>query len=265
MIARYTHPEMGRIWNDQHRYETWLVVETAAAEAMASAGIVPPEAARDIRERGAFEIARIEEIEQTTGHDVIAFTTAVAEKVGPSARWLHFGLTSSDVIDTAQALQMRDACDLILRDLDALADAVRERALEHRRTPMIGRTHGVHAEPMTFGLKLALWHAELARDIERVTRARAAISVGKLSGAVGTFAHLPPSIEADVCARLGLTPAAVASQVIQRDRHAELLAALAIAGASLETFALEIRGLQKTEIGEVEEPFAKGQKGSSAM
>ena len=265
MIARYTHPDMGRIWSDQHRYETWLIVETAAAEAMAAAGIVPPEAARDIRERGGFEIARIEEIEQTTGHDVIAFTTAVAEKVGPSARWLHFGMTSSDAIDTAQALQMRDACDLILRDLDALSDAVRERALEHRRTPMIGRTHGVHAEPMTFGLKLALWHAELARDVERVTRARTAISVGKLSGAVGTFAHLPPSIEADVCRRLGLQPAPVASQVIQRDRHAELLAALAIAGASLETFALEIRGLQKTEIGEVEEPFAKGQKGSSAM
>jgi adenylosuccinate lyase len=265
MITRYTHPEMGRIWSDQHRYEAWLIVETAAAEAMAAAGIVPPEAARDIRERGGFEIARIDEIEQITGHDLIAFTTAVAEKVGPSARWLHFGLTSSDVVDTAQALQMRDACDVILRDLDALSDAVRERALEHRRTAMIGRTHGVHAEPMTFGLKLALWHAELARDIERVTHARTAISVGKLSGAVGTFAHLPPGIEADVCRRLGLTPAPVASQVIQRDRHAELLAALAIAGASLETFALEIRGLQKTEIGEVEEPFAKGQKGSSAM
>ena len=266
MIPRYTHPEMGRIWSDQRRYETWLLVETAAAEAMAAAGIVPAEAARDIRERGAFDIARIEEIEQTTQHDVIAFTTAVAEKVGPSARWLHFGLTSSDVIDTAQALQMREACDVILlKDLDALADAVRDRALEHRRTPMIGRTHGVHAEPMTFGLKLALWYAEIGRDIERVRRARATISVGKLSGAVGTFAHLPPAIEADVCRRLGLEPAPVASQVIQRDRHAELLAALAITGASLEKFALEIRGLQKTEIGEVEEPFAKGQKGSSAM
>src|SRR6186997_223891 len=205
MIARYTHPEMGRIWSDQRRYETWLLVESAAADAMAAAGIVPVEAARDIRERGAFEIARIEEIENVTQHDVIAFTTAVAEKVGPSARWLHFGLTSSDVIDTAQALQMREACDVILGDLD------------------------------------------------------------KLSGAVGTFAHLPPEIEADVCRRLGLEPAPVASQVIQRDRHAELLAALAIAAASLEKFALEIRGLQKTEIGEVEEPFGKGQKGSSAM
>ena len=265
MIARYTHPEMGRIWSDQHRYETWLLVECAAADAMAAAGIVPPEAARDIRERGAFDIARIEEIERTTQHDVIAFTTAVAEKVGPSARWLHFGMTSSDVIDTAQALQMREACDLILKDLDALADAVRDRAIEFRRTPMIGRTHGVHAEPMTFGLKLALWYAEVQRAIDRVRRARGVVSVGKISGAVGTFAHLPPQIEEDVCRRLGLTPAPVASQVIQRDRHAELLTTLAITAASLEKFALEIRGLQKTEIGEVEEPFAKGQKGSSAM
>jgi adenylosuccinate lyase len=265
MIARYTHPEMGRIWSDQRRYETWLLVETAAAEAMAAAGIVPADAARDIRDRGAFDIARIEEIEQTTQHDVIAFTTAVAEHVGPSARWLHFGMTSSDVIDTAQALQMREACDLVLKDLDALNEAIRERAFEHRRTPMIGRTHGVHAEPMTFGLKLALWYAEIGRDIERVRRARATVSVGKLSGAVGTFAHLPPSIEADVCRRLGLEAAPVASQVIQRDRHAELLSALAITAASLEKFALEIRGLQKTEIGEVEEPFGKGQKGSSAM
>jgi adenylosuccinate lyase len=265
MIARYTHPEMGRIWSDQRRYETWLLVETAAAEAMAAAGIVPPDAARDIRERGAFDIARIEEIEQVTQHDVIAFTTAVAEKVGPSARWLHFGLTSSDVIDTAQALQMREACDVILKDLAALADAIRDRAIEHRRTPMIGRTHGVHAEPMTFGLKLALWYAEVGRATARMGHARETVSVGKLSGAVGTFAHLPPAIEADVCRRLGLTPAPVANQVIQRDRHAELLSAIAITGASLEKFALEVRGLQKTEIGEVEEPFGKGQKGSSAM
>jgi adenylosuccinate lyase len=256
---------MGRIWSDQRRYETWLLVEAAAAEAMAAAGIVPAEAARDIRERGAFDVARIEEIERTTQHDLIAFTTAVAELVGPSARWLHFGLTSSDVVDTAQALQMREACDVILADLARLMDAVRERALEHRATPMIGRTHGVHAEPMTFGLKLALWHAELQRDTDRVTRAKAVVSVGKLSGAVGTYAHLPPSIEADVCRQLGLEPARVASQVIQRDRHAELLAALAISAASLEKFALEIRGLQRTETGEVEEPFAKGQKGSSAM
>jgi adenylosuccinate lyase len=256
---------MGRIWSDQRRYETWLLVETAAAEAMASAGIVPADAARDIRERGAFDIARIEEIEQVTQHDVIAFTTAVAERVGPSARWLHFGLTSSDVIDTAQALQMREACDVILGDLDALAAAIRTRAFEHRRTAMIGRTHGVHAEPMTLGLKLALWYAEIQRDVERVQRARTTVSTGKLSGAVGTFAHLPPSIEEEVCRRLDLQPAPVASQVIQRDRHAELLSTLAITAASLEKFALEVRGLQKTEIGELEEPFGKGQKGSSAM
>src|SRR5918993_2862398 len=226
MIQRYTNPEMGRIWSDQRRYETWLQVEIAAAEAMARAGIVPADAARDIRERGAFDIARIEEIEQVTQHDVIAFTTSVAEHVGPSARWLHFGLTSSDVIDTAQAIQMRDACDLLLRKLDELMQAVRTRAEEHRLTPMIGRTHGVHAEPMTFGLKLALWHAELARDVDRMLRARDVVSVGQLSGAVGTFAHLPPSVEADACRMLDLEPAAVSSQVIQRDRHAELLSTL---------------------------------------
>jgi adenylosuccinate lyase len=256
---------MGAIWSDQRRYETWLEVELAAADAMAEAGIVPREAARDLRARAAFDIPRIEEIEKTTQHDVIAFTTAVAEKVGPSARWLHFGLTSSDVVDTAQALQMRQACDLIVKGIAALMEAVRVRAEEHRRTPMIGRTHGVHAEPMTFGLKLALWYAELQRDLDRVLRARDVVSVGKISGAVGTFAHLDPSIEASVCARLGLEPAPVSSQIIQRDRHAELMTALAITAASLEKFALEIRGLQKTEIGEVEEPFGKGQKGSSAM
>ena len=265
MIRRYTGADMGRIWSDQRKYETWLEVELAALDAMAAAGIVPAEAARDVRARAQFDVDRIDEIEQITQHDVIAFTTAVAEHAGPSARWLHFGLTSSDVVDTAQAIQMREACELILQGLRAAMQAVRARATEHRRTPMIGRTHGVHAEPMTFGLKLALWYAELSRDVERVQRAKTVISVGKLSGAVGTFAHLPPSIEADVCRLLGLEPAPVASQVIQRDRHAELLSTLAITGSSLEKFALEIRGLQKTEIGEVEEPFGKGQKGSSAM
>ncbi len=265
MIARYTNPEMGRIWSDQRRYETWLAVEFAAAVAMAEAGIVPAEVARDLRAKGAFDIARIDEIEKITQHDVIAFTTSVAEKVGPSARWLHFGLTSSDVIDTAQAVQMVEACDVILTLLAGLADAVKARAVEHKDTPMIGRTHGVHAEVMTFGLKLALWYADITRSIERVRRAREGVRVGMISGAVGTFAHLDPSIEAEVCRRLGLAPDAVSSQVIQRDRHAELLSALAITAACLEKFALEIRGLQKTEIGEVEEPFAKGQKGSSAM
>jgi len=265
MIARYTRPEMGAIWSDARRYETWLEVELAATDALAATGVVPADDARTLRERAAFDIARIEEIEQTTQHDVIAFTTAVAEKVGPAARWLHFGLTSSDVLDTALALQMRQACDLILTDIDALLPAVKARAQEHRKTAMIGRTHGVHAEPMTFGVKLALWFAELTRDRERIVRARETVAVGKISGAVGMFAHLDPAIEADVCRRLDLKPAPVSSQVIQRDRHAELMSALAITAASLEKFALEIRGLQKTEIGEAEEPFGKGQKGSSAM
>src|ERR1044071_7077203 len=268
MIQRYTHPEMGAIWSDRRRYETWLDVELAAADATAEAGLIPREAAAELRAKSAafeIDVARIEEIERVTQHDVIAFTTAVAEKVGPAARWLHFGLTSSDVLDTAQAIQMREACGLVIRNIGVLMEAVRERAEEYRRTPMIGRTHGVHAEPMTFGLKLALWYAELSRDVIRVERAREVVSVGKLSGAVGPFAHLPPSIEADACRTLGLEPAPVSSQVIQRDRHAELMTTIAITGSSLEKFALEIRGLQKTEIGEVEEPFAKGQKGSSAM
>ena len=265
MISRYTPPEMGRIWTDQQRYENWLRVETAAAEAMAEHGLIPAEAARDIREKGAVDAARIDEIEAVTRHDIIAFTTAVAEHVGPSARWLHFGMTSSDVVDTALALQLRAACTLLLADLDRLADAVRERALEHRDTPMIGRTHGVHAEPITLGLKLALWYEELQRDRARLVQARDMVSVGMVSGAVGTYAHLNPEIERGVCERLGLRPARISSQVIQRDRHAELAWALAVTAASLEKFALEVRGLQKTEIGEVEEPFAKGQKGSSAM
>jgi adenylosuccinate lyase len=256
---------MSAIWAEQRRFETWLAVELAAADTMAEAGSGPPAPARELRQKAGFDIARIDEIEQTTQHDVIAFTTAVAERVGPAARWLHFGLTSSDVVDTALALQMREACDLILEDLDALAAAIKVRAFEHKRTPMMGRTHGVHAEPMTFGLKLALWYAEVQRGIVRVRRAREAVAVGKISGAVGTFAHLPPAIEEGVCRRLGLTPAPIATQVIQRDRHAELMTTLAITAASLEKFALEIRGLQKTELGEVEEPFGKGQKGSSAM
>ncbi len=265
MIPRYTHRQMGAIWSDARRYQTWLDVELAATDALAAAGVVPVADARTLRERAVIDPARIDEIEQTTQHDVIAFTTAVAERVGPAARWLHFGLTSSDVLDTALALQMREACDLLLTDIDALQEAIARRAAEHRRTPMIGRTHGVHAEPMTFGVKLALWHAEVGRGRARIARAREAVAVGKLSGAVGMFAHLEPGIEAVVCRALGLTPAPVSSQVIQRDRHAELVTAMAILAASLEKFALEIRGLQKTEIGEVEEPFGRGQKGSSAM
>ena len=265
MIQRYTHPDMGRIWSDQRKYETWLQVEIAAVEAMARAGIAPPEAARDIRERGAFSIARIEEIEAVTQHDVIAFTTAVAEHVGPSARWLHFGMTSSDVIDTAQALQMREACDLILTNLDALMAAVRQRAAEHRRTPMIGRTHGVHAEPMTFGLKLALWYAELGRDRVRLERARTGIAVGCSRARLAPLPTSRRRSKVTSAGRWASSRWSVGSQVIQRDSHAELLSALAITGSTLEKCALEIRGLQKTEIGEVEEPFAKGQKGSSAM
>jgi adenylosuccinate lyase len=256
---------MGAIWSEEKKYQTWLDVELAATDALADVGLVPAEDARTLREKAAFDIARIDEIEQTTQHDIIAFATAVAENVGPAARWLHFGLTSSDVLDTALALQMRTACDVILADLDVLAGSIRRRAEEHRRTPMIGRTHGVHAEPMTLGVKLALWYAEIARDRTRVSRAREVISVGKISGAVGMFAHLDPPIEEAVCRRLGLAPAPVSSQVIQRDRHAELMTALAITAASLEKFATEIRGLQKTEIGEIEEPFGRGQKGSSAM
>ena len=265
MIPRYTSPEMGRVWTDQHRYDSWLLVESAAADAMATHGVIPADAARDIREKGSVDVSRVEEIEEITRHDLIAFTTAVAEKVGPAARWLHFGLTSSDVLDTALALQLREACSILLTDLDALADVVRARAEEYCHTPMIGRTHGVHAEPMTFGLKLALWFDEIRRDRDRLERARNIVSVGKISGVVGTYAHLDPAIERAVCERLDLRPARVASQIIQRDRHAELVSALAITGASLEKFAVEVRGLQRTEIGEVEEPFAKGQKGSSAM
>jgi len=269
VIARYTQPEMGAIWSDRHKYKTWLDVELAATDALVADGVVPVADAKILRERAEAEldnfIPRIDEIEKVTQHDVIAFTTAVAERVGEPARWLHFGMTSSDVLDTALALQMRDAVDLIVKDIDALAAAIKTRADEHRKTPMIGRTHGVHAEPMTFGVKLALWYAELARGRQRLVAARTSIAVGKISGAVGMFAHLDPKVEESVCARLGLAPAPVSSQVIQRDRHAELLSALAILAASLEKFALEIRGLQKTEIGEVEEPFAKGQKGSSAM
>ncbi|MEO7888818.1 MAG: adenylosuccinate lyase [Vicinamibacterales bacterium] len=265
MIPRYTHPEMGAVWSEARRYEAWLEVELAATDALVEAGVVPAGDARELRNRAAFDIARIEEIERTTQHDVIAFTTAVAEQVGPAARWLHFGLTSSDVLDTALALQMRQGCDLLLADLDAALEAVERRAREHRRTPMIGRTHGVHAEPMTLGVKLALWYAELQRGRIRLERARDVVSVGKLSGAVGMFAHLDPAIEEAVCRRLGLSPAPVSSQVIQRDRHAELVTTLAILAATLEKCAVEIRGLQKTEIGEVEEPFARGQKGSSAM
>ena len=265
MIPRYSRPEMARLWSDENRFATWLEVEIAATEVLVERGVVPTEALAAIRGRARFDVARIEEIEKEVQHDVIAFVSCVAESVGPEGRWLHYGLTSSDVVDTSLAILMRDACDLIRADLLDLMEAVRERAFRHKHAPMIGRTHGVHAEPMTFGLKMALWHAELARQLERLERARATIAVGKLSGAVGTFSHLPPEVEEAVCARLSLRPAPVSSQVLQRDRHAEVMTTLALIAASLEKFATEIRALQKTEVREVEEPFGAGQKGSSAM
>jgi adenylosuccinate lyase len=256
---------MAQLWSEQSRFEAWLRVEIATTEVLAKRGEVPQEALDAIRANARFEVARIDEIEEQVGHDVIAFVSAVAENVGTEGRWLHFGLTSSDVVDTALAMLIRDACSLILRDIESLAAAVRQRAFEHRHTVMIGRTHGVHAEPTTFGLKLALWYAELGRGRERIERARETISVGKLSGAVGTFSHLHPEVETAVCAKLGLRPALVSSQILQRDRHAEVMTSLAIMAASLEKFAVEIRALQKTEVREVEEPFGSKQKGSSAM
>jgi len=265
MIPRYSRPEMSRIWSDQNRFATWLKVEIAATEVLTERGIVPKEALAAIKEKARFDVARIDAIEKEVQHDVIAFVSNVAESVGPEGRWLHYGLTSSDVVDTALAMLMGEACGLILEDVAALLAVLRARAHEFKHTPMIGRTHGVHAEPMTFGLKVALWHAQLERDRARIERARETITVGKLSGAVGTFSHLPPEVEEAVCARLGLKPAPVASQVLQRDRHAEVMAALAICAATLETIATEIRALQKTEVRELEEPFGERQKGSSAM
>jgi adenylosuccinate lyase len=265
MIPRYSRPEMARLWSDENRYATWLRVEIAATEVLAERGVVPPDALAAIKKDARFDVARIEAIEKEVQHDVIAFVSNVAESIGPEGRWLHYGLTSSDVVDTALSLLMRDACELIAEDLLALMAAVRERAFRHKQAAMIGRTHGIHAEPMTFGVKMALWHAELERQNHRLARARSAISVGKLSGAVGTFSHLPPEVEEAVCARLGLTAAPASSQVLQRDRHAEVLTTLALLGASLEKFATEVRALQKTEVREVEEPFGPDQKGSSAM
>jgi len=265
MIPRYSRPEMSRIWSDENRFSTWLRIELEATDALCRRGVVP-RASRDVLfEKARFDVARIDAIEKEVGHDVIAFVSAVAENVGPEGRFLHYGLTSSDVVDTALSMLMRDALDLLLSDLEGLREAVKTRALEHKDTVMIGRTHGVHAEPMTFGLKLALWYDQLSRDRRRLMTARAAIATGKLSGAVGTFSHLGPDVEAEVCRELGLTPAAIASQVVPRDRHAQVMTTLAILAGSLETFATEIRALQKTEFREVEEPFGRAQKGSSAM
>ncbi len=265
MIPRYTRPELGRIWSDENKFRCWLQVEVAASLTLAEAGIVPAEAAHAISQRGDFDLKRIHEIEAETRHDVIAFTTAVAEKVGPEARWLHYGLTSNDVVDTAQALQIKEASAVIRQDLEALKQVLNRRAHEFKHTPTVGRTHGVHAEPTTFGLKLANWYAEVVRDIARFERAAEEMRVGKLSGAVGTFAHLEPEFEEQICHRLGLAAAPISSQVIQRDRHAYYVAALAVIAATLDKIATEIRHLQRTEVREAEEYFSEKQKGSSAM
>ena len=265
MIPRYTRSDMGRIWSDENRFRTWLAVEVAATETLAEAGLVPKDAAKAIRERADFSVERIYEIEAEVRHDVIAFTTAVAEIVGPDARWFHYGLTSNDVVDTAQALLIMQASALIAQDLKRLAETLERRAWEFKDTPMVGRTHGIHAEPITFGFKLANWYSETQRNIARFTAAAEDLRVGKFSGAVGVFAHLTPELEEKICARLGLKAAAVSSQVIQRDRHAHYLATLAVIASTLDKIATEIRHLQRTEVREAEEFFSEKQKGSSAM
>ena len=265
MIARYTRPEMGRIWGEENRFRTWLDVEIAATETLADVGIVPRQAAKAIKERADFELERIREIEAEVRHVVIAFTTAVAEIVGPESRWFHYGLTSNDVVDTAQSLLVQQASAIISAGLRQLSDVLKRRAWEFKDTPMIGRTHGIHAEPITFGFKLANWYSEVQRDIERFDRATEEMRVGKFSGAVGTFAHLSPELEEKMCARLGLKAAAISSQVIQRDRHANYVSTLAVIACTLDKIATEIRHLQRTEVREAEEYFSEKQKGSSAM
>jgi len=270
MIPRYTRPEMGRIFSDQNRFDQWLAVELAATEALAELGDVPKESAAALRAHASFDVERIHEIERHVKHDVIAFTTAVAEKMkaagdADASRWLHYGLTSNDIVDTAQALVLKQASALIVEGAKSLCASLKRRAYEFKDTVQIGRTHGIHAEPITFGLKLAHWYDEITRGIRRFEAAAEDLRDGKISGAVGTFGHIGPAAEARICARLGLKPAPIATQVIGRDRHAGWVAALAVMTASLEKIALEIRHLQRTEVREAEEPFAEGQKGSSAM
>jgi adenylosuccinate lyase len=265
MIDRYTLPEMGALWSEQNKFQKWLDVEIAVCEVHAENGIIPREALEEIKARARFSVARINEIEKTTNHDVIAFTTNLAESIGEASRFVHYGLTSSDVVDTANALLLRDAADILLKKIDALIDVLKRRALEFKNTPQVGRTHGIHAEPTSFGLTFALWFDEMRRNRERLLRAKEATAVGKISGAVGAFAHLDPSVEEKVCARLGLKAAPVSTQVIQRDNYAEYLGALAIIASSLEKFALNVRHWQRTEVREAQERFTKGQKGSSAM
>jgi adenylosuccinate lyase len=265
MIPRYALPRMVSIWEPQSRYAVWLRIELLACEAWAELGTVPREALAVIQARAGYDLDRIQEIEREVRHDVIAFVSAVAERVGPEARYLHFGLTSYDVVDTALAVQLQQAAGILLEDLEALSLTLADLAGRHKRTMMIGRTHGIHAEPTTFGLKLALWYCEVERNLDRLRRARETVAYGKLSGAVGTFAHLPLFVEQFVCGKLGLKPAPISSQILSRDRHAEFLLTLALIGTSLDKFATEIRHLQRTEVREVEEPFVEGQKGSSAM
>ena len=265
MIPRYTLPEMGAIWSEQAKYDAWLKVEVAACEAWTKLGRIPPQDMAVIKKKAKFSLKRIEAIERKTNHDLIAFTTSVAEFVGPSSRFIHMGLTSTDVVDTAQAIQLTASADLLLESLKRLRVVLKRQAKKHRYSMMIGRTHGVHAEPVTFGLKMALWFDEVGRNMERLEQARKHVAVGKVSGAVGTFANIDPRVEQFICKRLGLKPAPVSTQTLQRDRHAYFLSVLAVIASSLEKFATEIRNLQRTEILEAEEYFAEGQKGSSAM
>ncbi|UMZ74544.1 adenylosuccinate lyase [Natranaerofaba carboxydovora] len=265
MIERYTRPEMKKIWSLENKFKKWLEVEIYALEALSNLDVVPEDDVKKIRENASFEVSRILEIEEETRHDVIAFVSCVAESLGPEKRYLHYGLTSSDVVDTAMSALIKEACEVLLNDLDELTEALKEKAREHKDTVMIGRTHGVHAEPTTLGVKIALFYSEMLRNKERLERAKDSIAAGKISGAVGTYANVPPYVEEYVCEKMGLSPAPVSTQIIQRDRHAELMTTLAIIGGTLDKLATEIRGLQKSETREVEEPFYKGQKGSSAM
>jgi adenylosuccinate lyase len=266
MIQRYSRPPMREIWTEQRKLEIWLQVEILATEALVAEGLVPKADLEQMRAKAAFNIERCKELEKTLNHDVIAFTTNVAENIGaPASRWLHFGLTSSDIIDTAFAVQMVQSADILIKDVEALRVVIANKAREHKFTPMIGRSHGIHAEPTTFGLKMALMHDEFGRALERLRRAREVVAIGKISGAVGTSAHLSPKVEAYICEKLGLKPAPIATQVVQRDIHADFMTVIALVGASIERWATEFRHLQRTEVLEAEEFFAKGQKGSSAM
>ena len=265
MIDRYSHPEMARIWSEEHRFEKWLEVEILAVEALGQLGVVPKRAVGRIREKACFNRGRIRKIEKEVKHEMIAFLSSLAESLGDDARFVHLGMTSSDVMDTALALQLKEASSLLIKDVREFIKVLKAQAIKYKRVPMIGRTHGVHAEPITFGLKLALWYSEMQRNLVRLERAADEVSVGIISGAVGTFAQISPKVEAYVCKKSGLKPALVSNQIVQRDRHATFFTTLAVMASSIEKFAVEIRHLQRTEVLEAEEPFTKGQKGSSAM